>query len=49
MPIGEVDQIRTGGEPDAIVAAVAEAVRRDCGADANRMPLQAIVFSARQR
>jgi hypothetical protein len=45
-----IDQIRArGGEPDGIVAAVAEALRRELGADPARMPVQAIVFSARRR
>jgi SAM-dependent methyltransferase len=45
-----IDQIRArGGEPDGIVAAVAQALRRELGADSARMPVQAIVFSARRR
>lgn len=45
-----VDQIRArGGDPEAIVAAVVEALRREFGADPARMPVQAIMFSARRR
>jgi hypothetical protein len=46
-----IDQIRTRGgvEPEPIVDAVAQALRREFGADPGRMPLQAILFSATKR
>jgi ubiquinone/menaquinone biosynthesis C-methylase UbiE len=45
-----IDQIRARGgvDPDRIVDAVAKALRQEFGADPGRMPLQAIVFSARK-
>ena len=45
-----IDQIHArDGDPDRIVAAVAEALRREFGTDPARMPIQAIVFSASRR
>jgi ubiquinone/menaquinone biosynthesis C-methylase UbiE len=46
-----IDQVRTRGgvDPELIVDALAQALRREFGADPGRMPLQAIVFSATQR
>jgi len=43
-----IDQIRARGgvEPDRVADALAEALRREFGADPGRMPLQAIVFEA---
>ena len=43
-----IDQIRTRGgvEPDQVVDALAQALRKEFGADPGRVPLQAIVFSA---
>ncbi len=42
-----VEQIRArGGDPDRVVEAVVEALRREFGPDPGRMPLQAIVFEA---
>ena len=45
-----IDQIRARGgvEPERIVDALAQAFRREFGTDPGRMPLQAIVFSARK-
>ncbi|MDB5563214.1 MAG: ubiquinone biosynthesis protein UbiE [Hyphomicrobiales bacterium] len=37
-----------GGDPEAVVAAVREELNREFGADPGRMPLQAIMFSARK-
>src|SRR5262245_26527247 len=46
-----IDQIRARGgvDPDRVVDALAQALRQEFGADPGRMPLQAIVFSARRR
>jgi ubiquinone/menaquinone biosynthesis C-methylase UbiE len=46
-----IDQIRTRGgvEPDRIVEALADALRREFGADPARMPMQAITFETRKR
>jgi SAM-dependent methyltransferase len=46
-----IDQIklRGGVDPDRIVAALAQALRQEFGADPGRMPLQAIIFSASRR
>jgi SAM-dependent methyltransferase len=46
-----IDQVRTRGgvEPERIVDALEEALRREFGADPGRMPLQAILFSATKR
>jgi len=46
-----IDQIkqRGGVDPDQVVGALAQALRREFGADPGRMPLQAIVFSATRR
>jgi len=46
-----IDQIRARGgvDPDRVVNALAQALRQEFGADPGRMPLQAIVFSARRR
>jgi hypothetical protein len=43
-----IDQIkqRGGVDPDRVVDTLAQALRREFGADPARMPLQAIVFSA---
>src|SRR5262249_56754900 len=43
-----IDQIRTPGgvEPDQVVDALAQALRKEFGTDPGRAPLQAIVFSA---
>jgi len=45
-----VEQIRTRGgiDPERVVAALAEALPREFGANPTRMPLQAIVFEARR-
>jgi SAM-dependent methyltransferase len=44
-----VEQIRArGGDPERIVETLAQAFRREFGADPGRMPLQAIMFSARK-
>jgi ubiquinone/menaquinone biosynthesis C-methylase UbiE len=45
-----IDQVRTRGgvEPEQIVAALVQRFHREFGADPGRMPLQAIVFSARK-
>jgi len=45
-----IDQIRAreGVEPDAVLAAVAKSLRREFGSDPGRMPLQAIMFTARK-
>lgn len=45
-----IDQIRARGgvDPDTIAEALTGALRREFGADPGRMPLQAIVFSARR-
>ena len=45
-----IDQIkqRGGVDPDRVVDALAQALRREFGADPGRMSLQAIVFSARR-
>ncbi|WP_192255304.1 class I SAM-dependent methyltransferase [Mesorhizobium silamurunense] len=44
------DQIRArGGEPEQVVQAVAEELRREFGSHPGRMPLQAIVYSAGKR
>ncbi len=46
-----IDQIRSRGdvEPELIVDAMVQTLRREFGADPGRMPLQAIVFSATKR
>ncbi len=46
-----LDQIRSQGgvEPDRIVGAIAEALRREFGEDGCRMPLQTITFEASKR
>ena len=46
-----IDQVRARGgvEPEVIVDALVQALRREFGADPGRMPLQAIVFSATKR
>ena len=46
-----IDQVRARGgvEPELIVDAMVETLRREFGADPGRMPLQAIVFSATKR
>ena len=46
-----IDQIRSRGgvEPEIIVDAMVQALRREFGADPGRMPLQAVVFSATKR
>ena len=46
-----IDEIKARGtaDADAVVAAVAEGLQRAFGQDPGRMPLQAIVFSARKR
>jgi ubiquinone/menaquinone biosynthesis C-methylase UbiE len=46
-----LDQIRTRGgvEPDRIVEAMADAFRREFGANPGRMPLQMITFAASKR
>jgi hypothetical protein len=45
-----IEEIRRRGgiNPDAVVSAVADALRRECGDRLGRMPLQAIVFSAQK-
>jgi ubiquinone/menaquinone biosynthesis C-methylase UbiE len=45
-----IDQIRARGsvEPERIVEAVLQELRREFGADPGRMPLQAIMFSAKK-
>jgi SAM-dependent methyltransferase len=45
-----IDQIRARGgvEPERIVEAVLDELRREFGADPGRMALQAIIFSARK-
>ncbi len=46
-----IDQIRSRGgvDPEIIVDAMVQALRREFGADPGRMPLQAIVFSATKK
>jgi ubiquinone/menaquinone biosynthesis C-methylase UbiE len=46
-----IDQVRARGgvEPELIVDALMQALRREFGADPGRMPLQAILFSATKR
>ncbi len=46
-----IDQIRARGsvEPELVVDAVLQALRREFGADPGHMPLQAILFSATRR
>jgi SAM-dependent methyltransferase len=46
-----IDQIRSRGgvQPDRIVEAIADAIRREFGPDLARMPLQAISFDASKR
>jgi SAM-dependent methyltransferase len=46
-----IDQVRERGgvEPELIVEALVQALRREFGADPGRMPLQAITFSATKR
>jgi len=46
-----IDQIRSRGgvDPDRIVETVAEALRREFGADPDTMPLQIIAFEAGKR
>jgi len=46
-----IDQIRQRGgvEPDEIVDALTDGLRREFGGDPGRMSLQAIVFEARKR
>jgi hypothetical protein len=46
-----IDQIRTRGgvDPDRIVDAVAQALRKEFGVNPGRMELQAIIFSASRR
>ena len=45
-----IDQIRARGsvEPERVFDAVVQDLRREFGADPGRMPLQAIVFSAKK-
>ena len=45
-----VDQIRARGgvEPERVVEAILQELRREFGADPGRMPLQAMMFSARK-
>jgi len=45
-----IDQIQTRGgvDPDRIVDALTEALRREFGPDPGCLPLQAIVFEARR-
>lgn len=44
-----VDQVKArGGDPERIVAAIAQEFRREFGSDPGRMPLQAVVFSAKK-
>ncbi len=45
-----IEQIRArGGEPEKVHEAVVQKLRREFGVDPGRMPLQAIVFSAKKR
>jgi len=45
-----IEQIRArGGEPEKVREAVVQKLRREFGVDPGRMPLQAIVFSAKKR
>jgi hypothetical protein len=46
-----IDQIRSRGgvDPDRIVDAVGQALRKEFGADPGQMALQAIIFSASRR
>jgi len=46
-----IDQVRARGgvEPEVIVDALVQALRREFGADPGRMPLQAMLFSATKR
>jgi len=46
-----IDQIRARGgvDPDRVVDALAQALRREFGPEPGRMPLQAIIFSATRR
>jgi ubiquinone/menaquinone biosynthesis C-methylase UbiE len=46
-----IDQVRARGnvEPKRIVEAILQELRREFGADPGRMPLQAILFSAKKR
>jgi SAM-dependent methyltransferase len=48
-PIIDVIRARGGVEPDRIVEALAEALRREFGADPSRMPIQTITFEASKR
>jgi SAM-dependent methyltransferase len=48
-PIVEEIQMRGADDPEAIVAALTEALQDAFGADPGTMPLQAIVFRARKR
>jgi SAM-dependent methyltransferase len=44
-----IDQIRArGGDPEAVVVAIENALRREFALSAGRMPLQAILFEARK-
>ena len=44
-----IDEIRArSGDPEAIAAAVAQVLRREFGPDPARMPVQAILLSARR-
>jgi ubiquinone/menaquinone biosynthesis C-methylase UbiE len=47
-PIIEQIQMRGGVDPEAVVEAILREFRREFGTDRARMPLQAIVFSARK-
>jgi ubiquinone/menaquinone biosynthesis C-methylase UbiE len=47
-PVIEQVRARGGIDPEEIVAAVAQRLRREFGADPGQMPLQAIFFSARK-
>jgi len=46
-----IDQIRSRGgvDPDRIVDAVGQALRKEFGADPGQMALQAIIFSVSRR
>jgi hypothetical protein len=44
-----IGKVRGGVDPDRVVDAIAEAPNQELGSNQNRMPLQAVVFSATRR
>ena len=47
-PLAEEIRTRGGADPDRVVDRLTDVLRREFGPDPGRMPIQAIVFSARR-